>query len=232
MRPNQVIDLQNLANIGGALENIKGNTEGSLFMWNTKAVRKLRQELTLTAAQLSVIFGSLLGDGGLTANAAGKNFRLHIDHSSKQQEYIMWKYDVLKNCILSPPKYYKKHDSWSFRTMSHAIFTELRKQFYKHGHKILPNNMKQILNDPLAMAVWFMDDGTRFGNGSLTINTQSFSKLDNLKIVNLLKKMHGWRVTLHRDHGRYRIFIGKDSSVDLKRLIQPYILQSLSYKIK
>lgn len=199
--------------------------------WNTRAVRILRSQLVMTPKQKSIVLGTLLGDACLTPNAAGKNFRLQISQGSAQREYVLWKYELLRNFVLSPPSYYGKTDSWRFRTLSHQSFTELRHKFYQGTKKILPENLREILRDPLALAVWFMDDGTQFSNGNLTINTQSFTKDEQLLIGKIFREIYGWQITLHRDHGKYRIYLGKDGSYALKKLIRPYVIPTLNYKL-
>ena len=199
--------------------------------WNTRAVRILRRQLAMTPRQRSVVLGTLLGDAHLSVNAGGKNFRLQISQGSAQKEYVLWKYEILRNFVLSPPAYYGKTDSWRFRTISHQSFTALQHKFYQGRRKILPENLVEILQDPLALAVWFMDDGTRFPNGSLTINTQSFTEDEQLLIVRVFRELYGWHVTLHRDHKRYRIYLGKDGSAQLKKLIMPYIIPIFQYKL-
>lgn len=199
--------------------------------WNTRSVRILRRQLVITPKQRSLMLGTLLGDASLSANAGGKRFRFEVRHGSAQREYVLWKYEILRDFVLSPPAYYGRTDSWRFRTITHPSFTELHNKFYQGRKKILPDNLAEILRDPLSLAVWFMDDGTQFANKSLTINTQSFTKGEQLLIAKLFKEIYGWHVTLHRDHKKYRIYLGKDGSEHLKKLITPYIIPTLRYKI-
>ncbi len=52
--------------------------------------------------QQAVIIGSILGDGFL--QKTGKNnARLRLEHSLKQQNYLIWKCEVLNNFFQSKP---------------------------------------------------------------------------------------------------------------------------------
>lgn len=185
----------------------------------------------LQPIQKSLIIGTLLGDGCLLSNASGTNYRLQIAHGEKQKQYLWWKYILLKNWVLSSPVYYAKNRAWRFRTLSHATFTELRQEFYCKALKIIPEDIYSILRDPFALAVWYMDDGTRFHNGGYTLNTQSFTKKENERLVKSAKEIYNWHWTLHGDRGRHRIYIGKKEAKEFRELIEPYIFPSLRYKL-
>ena len=51
--------------------------------------------------QKAVIIGSILGDGNLNGNWSKTNYRLKISHSVKQSEYVWWKYEILKDLVLT-----------------------------------------------------------------------------------------------------------------------------------
>ena len=48
-----------------------------------------------------------------------------------------------------------------FSTLSHIELEEVRKSFYVNRRKVIPEDLGLT---PLAMAVWFMDDGSRKSN--------------------------------------------------------------------
>ena len=109
-------------------KNPTGNGEFLLLMWyhggmkrtpwevrkvnsNSHFHRELRKSLSLSAVQKSALLGSLLGDGCLITNPSMTNYRLQIEQSDKQKEYIFWKYEIFKNFVLSPPKYLPRTNS-------------------------------------------------------------------------------------------------------------------------
>jgi hypothetical protein len=59
---------------------------------------------SLTQFQKSMIIGSILGDGYLRMFPGRKDVLLEINHSFAQKEYADWKYSVLENVRVSPPK--------------------------------------------------------------------------------------------------------------------------------
>ena len=202
---------------------------------NSTLIRNLRKSLKLTLQQELVLYGTLLGDGSLLSNAWGKNFRLSVRHGIKQKDYLFWKYEIFKEWTLSPPKYYSKTSSWSFRTISHPDLTNIAYQFYSDKKKQIPINIEKYIKEPLAMAVWWMDDGnirkskSKIYGGML--NTQSFSLKDNLRLKSLLEKNYKIKVLIIKDHGKPRLYIsGKDNIKQFLDIIRPYCLSSFNYK--
>lgn len=218
-----------------------GNTVGSfgsLYLGvNNKAVRNLRDSLILSPEQRSLIYGTMLGDGGIIGNRINqqKNYRLHINHSDRQKELVFWKYNILKNFVLRPPSYRKENNSWRFRTISHPQITEVHHLFYKDGKKVLPLNIENILKDELSLAVWFMDDGgiSRY-SGKIQgyyLNTQSFCLEENQKLIRLFQKIYRLKVYKLKNKGNYRLYFGSQARNLFRQLIEDRILPSLNYKI-
>ena len=58
----------------------------------------------LNQKQKSLIIGSILGDGYVRIIKGRRNAFLEINHSAKMKEYVDWKYEILKNIVISPPK--------------------------------------------------------------------------------------------------------------------------------
>lgn len=198
---------------------------------NSRYLRELKDSLSLSALQKRVLCGTLMGDGCIIPTASDNNYRLQIEQSDQQREYLFWKYEIFKEFVVTPPKYIASLGSWRFRTISHKEFVQLRSIFYRDGKKVLPQNL-YFLADPLVLAVWFMDDGSHYSNGSYIINTQNFTPKENIRIINFLSDNFGLKsLTLHRDRKYYRIAIGKQSSTEFQRLFEFEILSSMKYKL-
>lgn len=218
-----------------------GNTVGSfgsLYLGvNNKAVRNLRNSLTLSDKQKSLIYGTMLGDGCITGNQNGKqkNYRLKIGHSVKQKDLVFWKYEILKNFVLSPPSYRLENNSWGFRTISHPEITQIKNIFYRDKKKILPQNIENILKDKLALAVWYMDDGCRWiSNGierGLILNTQNFNPDEIQKLVELFIELYEIEPKVHKDHNRYRLHIRVKDQYEFSDLFKEHIVDTLKYKL-
>ena len=118
---------------------------------------------SLTQFQRSIIIGSVLGDGYLRIVPKRKNAFLEINHSFNQKECIDWKYLALKNISASPPKMRKgngKRMAYRFHTKQSSVLATIYRRFYQNGKKTIPQN---IILDPISLAVWFMDDGSKCG---------------------------------------------------------------------
>ena len=188
--------------------------------------------------QRSIIQGALLGDGCLHTAWVGtsKNYRFAKTHSVKQREYVDWTYIKLKPFVLTPPWLYKPVQSLKVRTISHSELTKMRSIFYINGKKVLPSNIESIMNDTLALAVWFMDDGNIVKrNGKVTgynLNTQSFSKQESETIIRLFKKLYDITFLLDKNKNAYRLAVWRKQSRETFRdLIKKHIIPSMQYKL-
>ncbi|MHC4912453.1 MAG: hypothetical protein ACYTE5_05540 [Planctomycetota bacterium] len=178
----------------------------------------------LSNDELRVINGCLLGDGTLTVS--GKNFRIRIEHSLAQQEYVMWKYGRLKSLTITSPKVVSAHRSIRFGTVGHPYITQLRRQWYDRGRKKLPENFDL---DEFMLSIWFMDDGCRHRD-TVDISVHNFDMKDISKLQVLLKQK-GVGSTVNSDQKGYRLYILKDSYSVFKRLVKPYMIKCMAYKL-
>lgn len=190
-----------------------------------------------TAEQLSIVKGSLLGDGCLHAAWPGtsKNYVFSKMHSVKQREYVEWVHQKMQPFMRQPPRLYEPTQSLRLRTIGHAELTELMSKFYRDGKKILPPDISDIVADPLALAVWFMDDGNASNSYNIThgynINTQSFTEEEQRKIVTAFAERLHIECNLQMNNGKYRIYIGTKFMEPFFMTIYEYVLPSMQYKL-
>jgi recombination protein RecA len=187
---------------------------------------------------MSIVLGSLLGDGCLHTAWAGtsKNYRFAKTHSVKQKAYVNWVYKKLHPFVLTKPALYKPVQSLKVRTISHPELTELWSVFYQYGKKILPENIESIVREPLALAVWFMDDGNAVIRGGVLagyhLNTQSFSLEENERIKSVFAQLHGIHTAIEKNKRWYRLGIwGKDSRSKFADIVNPHMIPSMRYKL-
>lgn len=181
---------------------------------------------SLSEVQKQVIVGCVLGDGYMRKKT---NAHLQITHSAKQSSYVDWKYQVLKNLVLTPPKRYFGNAGrvgYRFFTRSLPAFTQIYNLFYKDGHKVIPRG---IILSPRVLAVWFMDDGAKSRN-SFYINTQKFDTTSQNNLLDMLRKL-GIVGNLHKDKQYFRVHIPKASAVKLVKIIRPHVIASMQYKL-
>lgn len=66
------------------------------YVIELKEFRNLKNKLKLSTIQKDFLIGSILGDGCLQLSKGGDSARLQIRNSSKYSEYVLWKYDFVK----------------------------------------------------------------------------------------------------------------------------------------
>ena len=185
---------------------------------------------SLTQQQKSLIVGCILGDGYLRKIEGRKWAFLEINHSIKAKDYVDWKYQILKNICKSAPKeriVRKGRKAYRFFTREHPEIDELYRKFYKEGKKIIPKNFK--LN-PLILAVWYMDDGSKTKKGDVYLNSQQFDWKSQRRLLHALRLM-GIRARMNKDKKYWRIRIYKESIPKFLKIIKPYLHPSMEYKI-
>ena len=200
---------------------------------NSKEVRQLRGTLSLTSIQRAVLIGSVLGDGCLSYNRReGRiNSRLQIAHSVKQRPYVLWKYQIFSDWVLSPPKYVSANNSWRFRTLSHPEFTAVHKLFYRDSRKIIPLNINSIFIEPMSLAIWIMDDGFRKGEKGLSLSTHCFSIEEIELLRSCLYKNFLLETTIHWDGKGHEIHFPSRMASKLLDFVGKIILPTMQYKL-
>lgn len=216
-----------MAHIGETLAIILGedNTEGRKLVVETYRARSAR-ELKFNPDQWSLILGSLLGDAYLVRTTRGFAFR--VNHGIRQSDYVDWKYEKLKGFANSPPRFAK--GCYYFRTVSHDAFSSLRTLFYPNGKKEVPRELIASEMNPLLLAVWIMDDGSKESK-QLRINSQSFTKEENQFLAEVLRAKLGIEVTINKDKKQFRLRVANSSMPKLIQLVEPYFIPSMLYKL-
>jgi len=122
--------------------------------------------------------------------------------------------------------------SYYFSTYSHKLLGYFHKIFYRGKTKTIPANISDLLS-PLALAVWYMDDGSTKSkrHKGVFLNTQAFSNKDlYLTRGALLKRFH-ISSTLRKEKNGYQIYLGSSSGESFIKIIKPFLLPSMLYKI-
>ncbi len=193
-----------------------------------------------TLEQLSIIFGSLLGDATLSCGPRSKHFAYKEHFSEKQREYRLWKQQKLANLGFHITK---SHHLYSY---SHPFFTELYSHFFRRGKKVIPSSLLPQMTHPLFLATLYMDDGsllitTRQTNSSIFIHpsiviySQCFTKEENELLRKHLNETFGTNfvLTSRPDGHGYILKVNKEHEVrHLLQIIQPFAVEvpSMFYK--
>lgn len=149
-----------------------------------------------------------------------------------------WKYRVFGRSAGQRPKplsrynrrLQKTYESERFYTKN--VFKELRDAFYPHGKKIVPLDIAARL-DELALAVWFMDDGSKGAKAPRNprINTSSFTEVEQVILVDALEKRFG--VLSHHIgiEGKFFIVIEAEGFESFAQAVLPHLIPSMRYKL-
>ena len=181
----------------------------------------------------SVIVGSLLGDAYLTPNGS-----LQIEHCLDQAGYVRWKYEMLKCVAGKMPAMVERWDSRTTRTYrsmrfyTKSVLAGFRDRFYSGNRKVVPASVGEFL-DPMAVAVWFMDDGGRGAHTprGLVINTSGFTRDEQGLLQSVLKAKFGVDVSVHRSGSGFQLYIRARSFSRFSELVAPFLVAQMRYKL-
>jgi hypothetical protein len=181
----------------------------------------------------SVVVGSLLGDGYLTPNGS-----LQIEHCLEQAAYTLWKYRMLQPIAGNPPTTVERYDRRTRKTYrssrfyTKAVLKHFRSDFYPDRKKIVPSHLGTML-DPLAVAVWFMDDGGRGARTprGLVFNTSCFSAQEQVFLQKLFLDLFGVVTSIHQRRRGCQLYIKAESFARFSELVSPYLIASMRYKL-
>src|SRR3989338_6404618 len=185
---------------------------------------------SLTKLERQIIVGSLLWDGYMRIIPGRSNAFLEVNHSIRAKVYVDYKFKSLKRLCESSQKERSTNENriaYRFFTKQHKVLTDLYHQFYQHGRKIIPAG---LIIDPVILAVWYMDDGSKSRDRDVYLNTQQFSVNDQKRLLHCLRSL-GIQARLNRDKHYFRIRIMKTSINLFMKIIAPHVIDSMKYKI-
>lgn len=198
-----------------------------------------QEEHKLSHKQQQMILGSLLGDMSLTkpSENGSINSRLAIVHSIKQEEYFMKKVEILNEFMGSyrlefpnPDKRTGKvYKTWRGNSKTHKVFTDIYNVLYINGIKTITEKYLAMIDSPIALAYWFMDDGTNSG----VLATNCFSIEEHRIVIEWLKEKWNIIATIQKQpNNQHIIHISSKSRKHFEELIFPYMIPSMYYKLK
>lgn len=186
----------------------------------------------LSFSQKQLIYGSLLGDGSIVKGKEDKNCRFSEAHSAKQEKYLLFKYERLKPYSGKFIEYPRKDGGKDvkFSTRAHTCFNEFKKMFYdKNGRKIIKLATLRKITHPLAIAMWFGDDGSK-EKDSYRIATGAYNVKEIKRLIKWLVSRFGIKSYPHK-HGKYWYLSIREDRWKLTKLIIPYLHKGLHYKL-
>ena len=212
------------------------------YYWRVKVYKIARKSLRetdgflFTHDRLELLFGCLLGDGHMRKNAYDTGPYFSCTHSLKQKEYLLYKASFFVNECRTVEHYRKIPNKITGKLYSditmylkvNRFLNFLYDAFYQNGKKRIPLELLNEFYTPLAMAIHFMDDGSRVGNTSYIFSTCCFNKEEINKLCNFLLEKYDLKTALTHNN---RLYIKHESNEKFKSIIYPYICNSMQYKL-
>ena len=191
---------------------------------------------------LSIIFGSLLGDAHAEKRLNGMGTRISFFQEDSHVEYILSLHKLLSEygyCNSKKPVIGRRLGSKGklrkivrFTTWTYTSFNWIRDIWYDENNiKRVPNCIGEYLT-PLALSIWIMDDGSRVSKG-LKFSTNSFTYNECLMLVNVLSENFNIKASVQSagSKNQYILYVWKESMNDLRKIVSPYIIPEMKYKI-
>jgi hypothetical protein len=201
--------------------------------WGVPTVSKsdrLGLPTELTPHLRSLLVGSMLGDGRLFETGSG-TAALSEYHCVLQRPYLDWKAEQWgAYCLPTRPVSKGSHEGAVLTTHGCRAFRPYWEMFYPKGsgNKTFRGLPLEWV-DPFALAVWFMDDGSK--NGRYFRLHVGPDPQDYLKQQEILQTF-GVTARVHRDGSSFTLFVHDQASVErFKDLVGPHLHPSLSYKL-
>ena len=186
-----------------------------------------------TKDQLDVVIGSLLGDGSISKlcgrnDTTGANCKMTKTQCRRREEYVRWHFDFMAPYSSSVGE--TKNGDFVVRTVHHPFFTQMRKAWYPRGTKRVP--LLPAIS-PLALAVWFCDDGCRHKDSrTVTICTNGFPKRDVSFLCNLLEGQHGIECDPRPQRDEWVVRIGAPGYDRFMDIVSPHMQwKCMQYKV-
>jgi recombination protein RecA len=198
----------------------------------------------LSEQQLQVVLGSLMGDGNLSPGRRGRNgTRFRMGHGAKQAAYLDWKASLLGNIGHTRTQ--------NGKGAVFADFTPLPELAELHGTVYFGDGKKHFTWEylksltPLALAVWYMDDGaftvrsrgaqarTIGGTGRIEIVVEAMSPGSRERLVQYLRDTHKLDVALISKGARQvsAIRFTTEASEKFHKIVASHVHPSMDYKL-
>lgn len=193
----------------------------------------------MTSKQKAVVIGSILGDGFL--QKTGKNnARLRLEHGLAQKDYLIWKCQIMENFFQSKPIilerknpiFGKTYQYIRAQSYSGLEFGKFHRIFYQDKRKIIPEQIRKFLKDPLALAVWFMDDGYYYHRDKIAyIYLPKYDQMSMDNLLTALKENFNLFPNLKiKKRGEYVLIFSVKETEKLLGLISRLLIPSMVYK--
>lgn len=216
----------------------------SPFLLSTNQIKNLHSHKRIgphNKELLSILFGSLLGDGHAEKRIQGNGTRICFQQEASHVSYLLWLHNLLSDlgyCSKTIPRINTRLGRKNsirriirFTTWTYSSFNWIHDLWYVDNIKVVPSMIGEYLN-PLALSIWIMDDGCKSGSG-IKLATNSFSYSDCLLLINVLHINFNLKATIQSTGvpNQHHIYIWKESMLILREIVLPHLHSSMKYKL-
>ena len=198
----------------------------SLPRWMRTEVKPIKGRLQ------SLLVGSMLGDGRVVHRTHCSHYT--ESHSGNQRKYLEWKEKIWgswsRGISEVPDK--RGFPQVRLRTSAHPDLNEWRDLFYESrdkGWKIVRPEVVELV-DPMAMAIWYLDDGCNQWWPTITFGAGD----ESLEVAHQILAKFGltarWVVTKGKTGNL--IIEGEENAEKFIELIQRHVPACMKYKLK
>lgn len=189
-------------------------------------------EINLSALEMEVMNGALLGDGCLWKGKAGNACFSYLSSVYNHVQCI-WEYfkdySTKKGIVRSThfdKRTSKTYTRFSFRTQCNTALTDLRSKWYKDS-KIVPKDLKLT---PLTCLIWYIGDGhLSIRDYNIKLSTNSFS-LSDIQDV-LLPQLKDFEATsMKATNNQYVVYIPRRKVKNFLEYIGDCPFEEYKYK--
>jgi len=190
---------------------------------------------------ISIIFGSLLGNAYGEKKFLELGTRFNFYQEASHVKYLMFLHKFFSEfgyCNSKLPfitirlgKKGKIRKVASFTTWTYSSFNWIYDLWYDNNIKHVPICIEKFMT-PLVLAIWIMNKGSKIGN-NIKLCTNSFSYNDCLLLIKALNNNFNIKasIQLAGKKDQYLIYIWKESMIDLRNIVSPYIISEMKYKL-
>ncbi len=213
-----------------------------------KFIHRKKTEKPLTFRQKKIVYGGLMGDASCMSSSS-----IRMKQSIKQKEYLLWKYNEMKEHV-SPTslqvtadwdkRYNRMQYNIRFYTYANSDIEHIVQKFYCSTRKSITDDILNHIDD-LALAIWFMDDGSTDwyerscwnNRPTCTFCTDSFGLIEVQLICEAFREM--WDIeSTQKCVGKqkdgelkYRPRLDPENTQRLFGIVGPYVIPEMRYKI-
>lgn len=187
----------------------------------------------VTGSLKSLLIGSMLGDGGI--QKLRHTARYQENHCAAQETYLRWKVTQWGSWVKTPPapvvwKQAKQdYHGWRFHTVGHKDLLPWHALFYPTPgpKRFLPEVTPMV--DPMALAIWYLDDGSREWWPTFTFGLGDPSLQVALQILDKFDLQAEWKPK--KGCTGYLVLTSEEQALRFIDIIEPHVPECMEHKL-